>query len=36
MLKPVYFAFVKTMLQFFCKLRILLNHEHIRHDQQAK
>ena len=24
MLKPVYLAFVKTMLQFFCKLHILL------------
>ena len=29
MLKPVYFAF-ETMLEFFCKLHILLNHEHIR------
>ena len=28
MLKPVYFAF-ETMLEFFCKLHILLNHEHI-------
>ena len=27
MLKPVYFAFVKTMLESFCKLHILLNHE---------
>ena len=36
MLKPAYFAFVKTMLEFFWKLHILLNHEHIRHDQQAK
>ena len=35
--KPVYFAFVKTMLEsFFCKLQILLNHEHIRQDQRAK
>ena len=37
MLKPVYFAFVKTMLEFFfCKLHILLNHEQIRQDQRAK
>ena len=36
MLKPVYFAFVKTMLQFFCKLHILLNHEHVRQDQREK
>ena len=36
MLKPVYFAFVKTILQFFCKLHILLNHEHIRQDQREK
>ena len=36
MLKPVYFAFVKTMLEFFCKLHILLNHKHIRQDQRAK
>ena len=35
MLKPVYFAF-ETMLEFFCKLHILLNHEHIRQDQRAK
>ena len=28
-LKPVYFAFVQTMLECFCKLHILLNHEHI-------
>ena len=31
MLKPVYFAF-ETMLEFFSKLQILLNHEHIRQD----
>ena len=31
MLKPVYFTFVKTMLDFFCKLHILLNQ-----DQRAK
>ena len=36
MLKPVYFAFVKTMLESFCKLHILLNHKHIRQDQRAK
>ena len=36
MLKPVYFTFVNTMLEFFCKLHILLHHEHIRQDQQAK
>ena len=36
MLKPVYFAFVKIMLQFFCKLHFVLNHEHIRQDQREK
>ena len=35
MLKPVYFAF-ETMLEFFSKLQILLNHEHIRQDQRAE
>ena len=35
MLKPVYLAF-ETMFEFFCKLHILLNHEHIRQAQQAK
>ena len=35
MLKPVYFAF-ETMLEFFSKLHILLNHEHIRQDQRAE
>ena len=34
MLKPVFFAFVETMLECFCKLHILLNHEHIRQVQE--
>ena len=33
MLKPVYFAF-EAMLECFFKPHILLNHEHIRQDQQ--
>ena len=37
MLKPVYFAFVKTMLEFFLQTSsFFLNHEHIRQDQRAK
>ena len=36
MLKPIYFAFVKTTLEFFLQTTHLLNHEHIRQDQRAK
>ena len=35
-LKPVYFAFVKTMLEFFWTQHILLKHEYIRQDQRRK
>ena len=34
MLKPGFFAFVETMLECFCKLHILLSHEHIRQVQE--
>ena len=34
--KTCLLRFVKNMLDFFCKLHILLNQEHILQDQQAK
>ena len=38
MLKPAYFTFVKTMLEFFffANYKFLLNNEHILQDQRAK